>query len=54
MNNTKNTMDDIKKLVVGKDNLSSVKKINNAIKDIAAYKNNSGRAGYIDLVKSVI
>jgi len=45
---------DLKSTIVGTRTQKIDAKLDQAVKDIVAYKSNSGRAGYIELVKAVI
>ena len=45
---------DLKSTIVGTKTQKIDAKLDQAVKDIIAYKSNSGRAGYIELVKAVI
>ena len=45
---------DLKSTIVGTKTQKIDAKLDQAVKDIISYKSNSGRAGYIELVKAVI
>jgi len=49
-----NAFNTLKKTITGDKNDAIDKKIDKSIKDIEAFKTQSGRAGYIDLVKTVV
>lgn len=50
----RDTYQNLKSVIVGTKTTNIDKKLDLAIKDITSYKTNSGRNGYIDLVKSLI
>ena len=54
MNSLKDTFSKLKTTIVGTKTSEIDKKLDNAVRDIISYKSNSGRNGYIDLVKSLI
>jgi len=53
-NNVSDLFAQLKASVVGTKTQKVDKALDKAVKDIIAYKSNSGRAGYIDLVKTVL
>jgi len=54
MDSLRDTFDDLKTTILGTSSAKIDMKLDAAVKDISAYKSQSGRNGYINLVKSLI
>jgi hypothetical protein len=54
MSNLKDTFHKLKTSILGTKTVDIDTKLNQAVKDISSYRSNSGRNGYIDLVRSLI